>query len=52
MNLGAIHLNAVAYGWTPKAGIGIALFVIPRLLKAELVGARFATLGAAFAMLH
>jgi cytochrome c oxidase cbb3-type subunit I len=42
-----IHLNAVAYGWTPMAGLGVALFVIPRLLKTELVGARFAFLGAA-----
>jgi len=29
------------------AGLGIALFVIPRLLKTELVGARYASLGAA-----
>jgi cytochrome c oxidase cbb3-type subunit I len=43
----AIHLNAVAYGWAPMAGLGIALFIIPRLLKTELVGARFALLGAA-----
>lgn len=42
-----IHLNAVAYGWAPMAGLGIALFVIPRLLKTELVGARFAVLGGA-----
>ena len=42
-----VHLNAVAYGWAPMAGLGIALFVIPRLLKTELVGARFAFLGAA-----
>jgi cytochrome c oxidase cbb3-type subunit 1 len=42
-----IHLNAVAYGWAPMAGLGIALFVIPRLLKTALVGARFAFLGAA-----
>jgi cytochrome c oxidase cbb3-type subunit 1 len=42
-----IHLNAVAYGWTPMAGLGVALFVIPRLLKTELVGARFAFLGGA-----
>ncbi|RTL21905.1 MAG: hypothetical protein EKK52_07725 [Burkholderiales bacterium] len=42
-----IHLNAVAYGWAPMAGLGIALFVIPRLLKTELVGAPFAFLGAA-----
>ncbi|MDY0749049.1 cbb3-type cytochrome c oxidase subunit I [Paucibacter sp. R3-3] len=42
-----IHLNAVAYGWAPMAGLGIALFVIPRLLKTELVGARYAFIGAA-----
>ena len=42
-----IHLNAVAYGWAPMAGLGIALFIIPRLLKTELVGGRFAFLGAA-----
>lgn len=42
-----IHLNAVAYGWAPMAGLGIALFVIPRLLKTRLVGVPFAFLGAA-----
>ncbi|MCE4556839.1 cbb3-type cytochrome c oxidase subunit I [Roseateles cellulosilyticus] len=42
-----IHLNAVAYGWAPMAGLGIALFAIPRLLKTELVGAPYAFLGAA-----
>jgi len=42
-----VHLNAVAYGWAPMAGLGIALFIIPRLLKTELVGARYAFLGAA-----
>lgn len=42
-----IHLNAVAYGWAPMAGLGIALFILPRLLKTQLVGARFALLGAA-----
>jgi cytochrome c oxidase cbb3-type subunit 1 len=41
------HLNAAAYGWAPMAGLGIALFIIPRLLKTELVGARIAMLGAA-----
>lgn len=40
-----IHLNAVAYGWAPMAGLGIALFVIPRLLKTQLVGARYAVAG-------
>ncbi|MBI3345733.1 MAG: cbb3-type cytochrome c oxidase subunit I [Burkholderiales bacterium] len=42
-----IHLNAVAYGWAPMAGLGIAMFIIPRLLKTELVGARYAFMGAA-----
>ena len=42
-----IHLNAVAYGWAPMAGLGISLFVIPRLLKTALVGARYALLGGA-----
>ncbi len=41
-----IHLNAVAYGWAPMAGLGTALFVIPRLLKTPLLGARFAFVGA------
>ena len=43
-----IHLNAVAYGWAPMAGLGIAMFVIPRLLKTPLLGARFAFIGAVF----
>lgn len=42
-----IHLNAVAYGWAPMAGLGIAMFVLPRLLGTPLVGARFAILGGA-----
>ena len=42
-----IHLNLVAYGWCSMAGIGVALWLIPRLLKTELVGARYALLGAA-----
>ena len=41
-----IHLNAVAYGWAPMAGLGISMFVIPRLLKTPLIGARFAFVGA------
>jgi cytochrome c oxidase cbb3-type subunit 1 len=41
-----IHLNAVAYGWAPNAGVGIAMFVVPRLLRNELVGARYAFTGA------
>lgn len=41
-----IHLNSVAYGWAPMAGLGTALFVIPRLLKTPLIGMRFAFVGA------
>ncbi|MBI5258167.1 MAG: cbb3-type cytochrome c oxidase subunit I [Burkholderiales bacterium] len=40
-----LHLNAVAYGWAPMAGLGTAMFVIPRLLKTPLLGARFALVG-------
>jgi cytochrome c oxidase cbb3-type subunit 1 len=40
------HLNAVIYGWSSLAGVGIALWLIPRLLKTELVGARYACVGA------
>lgn len=42
-----IHLNAVAYGWAPMAGLGIAMFVLPRLLGTPLVGARYAIVGGA-----
>lgn len=42
-----IHLNAVAYGWAPMAGLGIAMFVLPRLFGTPLVGGRFALLGGA-----
>ncbi|MGB7480877.1 MAG: cbb3-type cytochrome c oxidase subunit I [Burkholderiaceae bacterium] len=41
-----IHLNIVAYGWAPMATFGVAIWVLPRLLKTALVGARFAILGA------
>ena len=41
-----LHLNAVAYGWAPMAGLGIAMFVIPRLLNRPLMGARDALVGA------
>lgn len=42
-----LHLNAVAYGWAPMAGLGIAMFVLPRLFGTPLVGGRFALLGGA-----
>src|SRR5882724_10485402 len=41
-----IHLNAVVYGWTSMAGLGLALWMLPRLLKTPLQGRRFALLGA------
>lgn len=42
-----IHLNMVAYGWCSLAGVGVALWLIPRLLKTELVGAKYALAGGA-----
>jgi hypothetical protein len=41
-----IHLNAVIYGWPPMAGVGLAMWMLPRLLKMTLQGRRFALLGA------
>ena len=40
-----MHLNAVTYGWASMAGIGVALFLLPRLFRTALVGARFAITG-------
>lgn len=40
-----MHLNAVTYGWASMAGIGIALFLIPRLFKTPLVGGKYAIIG-------
>jgi cytochrome c oxidase cbb3-type subunit 1 len=37
------HLNAVIYGLSSLAGVGIALWLIPRLLKTELVGGNTGT---------
>lgn len=42
-----IHLNMVAYGWCSLAGVGVALWLIPRLLKTELIGAKYALAGGA-----
>jgi len=39
------HLNAVIYGWSSLAGVGVALWLIPRLLKTELIGGRYAIAG-------
>ncbi|MDT0500096.1 MULTISPECIES: cbb3-type cytochrome c oxidase subunit I [unclassified Halomonas] len=41
-----MHLNAVAYGWASMAGVGVAIFLIPRLFKTALVGGRYALSGA------
>ncbi|MDS1308696.1 cbb3-type cytochrome c oxidase subunit I [Marinobacter xiaoshiensis] len=40
-----VHLNAVTYGWASMAGIGVALFLIPRLFKTSLAGGKYAVLG-------
>jgi len=42
-----VHLNLVGYGWCSMAGIGVAIWLIPRLLKTELVGAKYALFGGA-----
>jgi cytochrome c oxidase cbb3-type subunit 1 len=44
--LRTIHLNVIAYGWAPMSAFGIAMWLLPRLLKTPLIGARFAILGA------
>ncbi len=41
-----VHLNAVIYGWTSMAGVGVSLWLMPRLLRTELRGARWAVWGA------
>jgi cytochrome c oxidase cbb3-type subunit 1 len=40
-----IHVNIVAYGWCSLAGIGVSLWLLPRLLKTKLVGAKWAIAG-------
>jgi cytochrome c oxidase cbb3-type subunit I len=42
-----IHLNLVGYGWCSLAGIGVAIWLVPRLLKTEMVGAKYALVGGA-----
>jgi cytochrome c oxidase cbb3-type subunit I len=41
------HLNMVIYGWASMAGLGISLWMLPRLLKTKLVGERYAVWGSA-----
>lgn len=40
------HLNVVAYGWASMAGVGVGLWLIPRLFKTALVGGGYAMAGA------
>lgn len=40
------HLNVVAYGWASMAGVGVGIWLVPRLFKTPLVGGHFATVGA------
>ncbi|ERI33048.1 membrane protein [Alcaligenes sp. EGD-AK7] len=40
-----LHLNGVAYGWAPMAAFGVAMWMLPRLLKTPLIGARYAITG-------
>lgn len=41
-----LHLNAVAYGWAPLGLLGLAIWMLPRLLQTRLLGGRLAILGA------
>lgn len=40
------HLNIVAYGWTSMAGLGIAVWLLPRTLRVPLQGEKYAIWGA------
>lgn len=40
-----LHLNIIAYGWAPMAAFGVAVWMLPRLLKTKLIGGRFAIVG-------
>ena len=40
-----IHVNIVAYGWCALSGIGVSIWLLPRLLKTKLVGAKWAIAG-------
>src|SRR5699024_8475515 len=43
-----VHLNMVAYGWTSMAGVGVGIWLIPRLFKTPLVGGKYALDGGVF----
>jgi cytochrome c oxidase cbb3-type subunit 1 len=40
-----LHVNIIAYGWISMAAVGVALWLMPRLLRTPLRGARWAVLG-------
>jgi len=40
------HLNVVAYGWASMAGVGVGIWLVPRLFKTPMVGGQYATVGA------
>jgi cytochrome c oxidase cbb3-type subunit 1 len=44
--LRTLHLNAVAYGWAPLGLLGLAIWMLPRLLKTQLQGGRLVIVGA------
>lgn len=44
--LRTMHLNAVAYGWAPLGLLGLAIWLLPRLLQIPLLGGRLAVVGA------
>ena len=44
--LRTLHLNGVAYGWAPQGLLGIAIWLLPRLLRTPLLGGRLVIFGA------
>lgn len=40
-----LHLNTVIYGWVSMAGMGVAIWMLPRLLKTMLVGEKYILTG-------
>ncbi len=43
-----VHLNVVVYGWVSMTEMGIALWLLPRMLRTELAASHYAIAGAAF----
>ncbi len=40
-----VHLNAVIYGWSSNACLGVIVWLLPRLLRTRLAGAGWAMIG-------